>query len=159
MAVSFWFEVGDTRSWLEGEAEHAEVVVETEDGRGATFGRGHGPDAVRERERQARVPLQQVPGARVELGVRVADEEPPRVDCLLQEPAKGERRVEARVVAQPSRRLGDDEVRREQDVACVPEPAVVLADPLVRTVAAPEQRDERAGVRVDDPQARSFGAP
>ena len=36
---------------------------------------------------------------------------------------------------------------------------VVVADPRVRAVAPPEERDERARVGVDHSQARSLGAP
>ena len=34
-----------------------------------------------------------------------------------------------------------------------------LADASVGAIAAPEQRDEGARIGVDDPHARSFGAP
>ncbi len=147
------------RSWLEGEAEHAEVVVQAEDGGGAAFGRRHCADAVGERERQGGVALEQIPGAGVEVGVRVANEEPPGVDGFLQQTPKGERRVQAGVVAQPRGRLRDDEVGGEQNVPRVPQCAIVVADALVRAVAAPEERDERARVGVDDPQAGSFAGP
>ena len=104
--------------------------------------------------------LEQVPRPRVEVGVGVADEQAARVDRGLEELAEGERGGEAGVEAQARRRLGDDEIGREKDVARVPEPPVVVADALVRTVPAPQEGDEGAGVRVDDPQAaRSFGAP
>ena len=153
------FVVGGSRSRLEGEAERAEVVVETEDGRGTAFGRGDGADAVGERERQARVALHQVPGARVELGVGVANDQPPGLDGLLEQAPECERCVEARVEAEPRRGLRDDEVGRQQDVAPVAQRRVMVADSLVRAVATPEERDERARVGVYDPQARSFGAP
>lgn len=103
--------------------------------------------------------LHDVPGARVELGVGVADDQPPGRDRLLQKVAERERGVDARIEAEPGRGLGDDEVRREQDVAGLAERRVVVADARVRAVTPPEERDERARVRVDDPQARSFGAP
>ena len=104
--------------------------------------------------------LEQVPGPCVELGVGVADEQPTGVDRRLEQLAKGERRGEAGVEAQSSRRLGDDEIGREEDVAGVPQPPVVVADALMRTVSAPQEGDEGAGVRVDDPQAAcSLGAP
>ena len=50
-------------------------------------------------------------------------------------------------------------VALEQDVTGGTQRRVVVTDPLVRAVAAPEERDERAGVGVDDPQVRPFGAP
>ena len=103
--------------------------------------------------------LHQVPRARVELRVGVPDEQAAGLDGLLEQAPEGERRVEPRVESQPRGGLGDDEVGRQQDVAPVAQCRVVLADPLVGAVAAPEERDERAGVRVDDSQARSFGAP
>ena len=101
----------------------------------------------------------QVPGARVELGVGVADDQAPGFDGLLEQAAEREGRVEPRVEAQSRGRLRHDEVGRQQDIAPVAQRRVVVADPLVRAVATPEERDERARVGVDDPQARSFGAP
>jgi len=105
------------------------------------------------------VAFHQVPGPRVELRVGVADEEAAGLDGLLEQVAKRERGFEAGVEAQAGRRLRDDEVGREQDVARVTQDRVVVADARVRAVAAPEERDERARVGVDDPQTRSFGAP
>ena len=147
------------RSRLEGEAEDAEVVVEAEDGRRAALGRGDGADAVGERERQPGVALHQVPRARVELGVGVADDQPAGVDGLLEQAAERESGVEPRIEAEPGRRLRDDEVGGEEDVARLTQRGVVVPDTRVRAVAPPEERDERARVGVDDPQARSFGAP
>jgi len=153
------FVVGGSRSRLEGEAERAEVVVETEDGRGTAFGRGDGADAVGERERQPGVALHQVPRPCVELGVGVADDQASGTDGLLEQAAERERRVEPGVEPQPRGGLGDDEVGRQENVAPVAQRRVVVADALVRAVAAPEERDERTRVGVDDPQTRSFGAP
>ena len=153
------FVIGGSRSRLECEAEGAEVVVEPEDGRRAALGRRDGADAVGERERQPRMALHQVPGARVELGVGVTDEQAPGRDGLFEQAAERERRVEPRVEPQARGGFGYDEVRRQQDVAPLAQRRVVVADPLVRAVATPEERDERAGVGVDDPQARSLGAP
>ena len=146
-------------SRLEREAEGAEVVVEAEDRSGATLARGDGADAVGERERQAGMALHQVPGARVELGVGVTDEQAPGRDGLFEQAAERERRVEPRVEPQARGGFGYDEVRRQQDVAPLAQRRVVVADALVRAVAAPEERDERTRVGVDDSQARSFGAP
>jgi hypothetical protein len=103
--------------------------------------------------------LHQVPRACVELGVGVTDDQAPRLDGLLEQAAERERGLEPRVESETRRRLGDDEVGRQDDVAAVAQRRVVVADPLVRAVATPEERDERARVGVDDPQARSFGAP
>jgi hypothetical protein len=103
--------------------------------------------------------LHQVPGARVELGVGVTDDEAPGRDGLLQQAAEREGGVDARIEAEPGRGLRDDEIRREQDVTGFAECRVVVSDARVRAVAPPEERDERARVGVDDPQARSFGAP
>ena len=153
------FGIGGWRSRLEREAEGAKVVVETEDGAGAALGRGDGADAVGERQCQAGMAFHQVPGARVELGVGVTDDQTPRLDGFLEQAAERESRVEPRVEPQPRGGLRDDEVGRQQDVAPVAQRCVVVADSLVRAVAAPEERDERARVGVDDPQARSFGVP
>jgi hypothetical protein len=89
----------------------------------------------------------------------VTDDQPAGIDGRLEELAERERRVEPGVEAEPGRGLGNDEVGGEQDVARLAQRRVVVADALVRAVAAPEERDERAGVGVDDPQTRSFGAP
>jgi hypothetical protein len=89
----------------------------------------------------------------------VADDQPSGADGLLEQAAECERRVEPGVEPQPRGGLRDDEVGRQEDVASVAQRRVVVADTLVRAVAAPEERDERARVRVDDPQTRSFGAP
>jgi hypothetical protein len=105
------------------------------------------------------VALHQVPSPRVELGVGMPDDQPAGVHRLLEQVPERERRVEARVEAEPRRGLGDDEVGREQDVAGVAQRGVVVADACVRPVTPPEQRDERSRVGVDDPQTRSFGAP
>jgi len=150
---------GCGRARLEWEPERAEVVVETEDGGCATLGRRDGADAVGEREREARVALHQVPRTSVELGVGVADDQPARSDRLLEQAAERESGVEAGIEAEPGRRLRNDEVGGEQDVARLTQGRVVVADPRVRAVAPPEERDERARVGVDDPQARSLGAP
>ena len=101
----------------------------------------------------------QVPGASVELGVGVADDQPARSDRLLEQAAERESGVEAGIEAEPGRRLRNDEVGGEQDVARLTQGRVVVADPRVRAVAPPEERDERTRVGVDDSQARSFGAP
>lgn len=159
MGLSYRLGVQDG-SRLEGKAEPAEVVVEAEDGGGAALFCRDRADAVGERERQLRVALEQVPGPCIELGVGVADEQPTGVDRRLEKPAERECGSVAGVEAQSSRRLGDDEIGREEDVARVPQLPVVVADALVRTVSAPQEGDEGAGVRVDDPQAaRSLGAP
>jgi hypothetical protein len=147
------------RSRLEGEAEDAEVVVEAEDGGRPALRRRDGADAVREREREVGISLHEVPRARVELGVGVTDDQAPGLDRLLEKRPERERRVDSGVEAEARRRLGDDEVGREQDVAGLAQRRVVVADRRVRAVAAPEQRDEGARVGVDDPQTRSFGAP
>jgi len=147
------------RAGLEREAEGAEVVVEPEDGRRAAFGGGHGADAVGEREAEARVALHQVPGTRVELGVGVANDQPPGLDGLLEQAPECERCVEARVEAEPRRGLRDDEVGGEKDVARIAQRRVVVPDARVRAVTPPEKRDERSRVGVDDPQTRSLGAP
>jgi hypothetical protein len=89
----------------------------------------------------------------------VADDQAARLDGLLEQAAEGERRVEAGVEAEPRRGLGDDEVGGEQDVPRLAQRRVVVADARVRAVPPPEERDERARVGVDDPQARSLGAP
>jgi hypothetical protein len=89
----------------------------------------------------------------------VADDQAGRLDRLLEEAAERQGRVQPRVEPESRGGLGDDEVGREQDVARLAQRRVVVADPRVRTVAAPEERDERAGVRVDDSQVCSFGAP
>jgi hypothetical protein len=89
----------------------------------------------------------------------VADDQATGPHGLLEEAAEGEGRIEAGGEPEPRRGLGDDEVGRQQDVAPLAQRRVVVADPLVRAVATPEERDERAGVGVDDPQARSLGAP
>ena len=102
------FVVGGSRSRLEGEAERAEVVVETEDGGCAALGRRDGADAVREREGEARVALHQVPRPCVELGVGVADDQASGTDGLLEQAAERERRVEPGVEPQPRGGLGDD---------------------------------------------------
>jgi hypothetical protein len=151
--------MGVGRSRLEGEAEDAEVVVEAEDGGGAALRGRDGADAVGEREGEVRVALHQVPRARVELGVGVADDQPAGLDGLLEQAPEGERRVEPGVEAQPRGGLRDDEVGGEQDVACLAQRRVVVPDARVRAVAAPEEGDEGPGVGVDDPQIRSFGAP
>ena len=39
------------------------------------------------------------------------------------------------------------------------EDSIVVADPSMGLVTLPEEGDERAGVGVNDPQLRSFGAP
>jgi hypothetical protein len=103
--------------------------------------------------------LHQVPRARVELGVGVADDQATGLDRALEEAAEGECRVEPGVEPQTRRRLRDDEVGRQEDVAGLAQGGVVVADPLVRAVTAPEERDEGARVGVDDPQTRSLGAP
>ena len=106
------------------------------------------------------MPLEQVPGPRVELGVGVADEQQAGVDGRLEQLAEGERGIEAGVEAEAGGGLRDDEVGRQQHVACVAERLVVIPDPLVRAIPPPQEGDERAGVRVNDPQAaRSLGAP
>jgi hypothetical protein len=105
------------------------------------------------------VTFHQIPRTRVELRVRVTDDQAPGADGLLEQAAERERRVEPRVEPQARGGLGYDKVRRQQDVAPLAQRRVVVADPLVRAVATPEERDERAGVGVDDPQARSLGAP
>ena len=105
------------------------------------------------------MPFHQVPGASVELGVGVADDQPAGRDGLLEQAPEREGGVEARIEAQAGRRLRHDEVGREEDVARLAKRRVVVADPRVRAVAPPEERDERARVGVDDPQARSFGVP
>jgi hypothetical protein len=151
--------VGAKRSRLEGKAEDAEVVVEPEDGGRATLRGGHGADAVGEREREVGVPLHQIPRPGVELGVRVADDQAPGLDRRLEQPTERDGRGETGVEAKPRRRLRDDEVGGEQDVARPAQRRVVVADPFVRAIAAPEERDECAGVGVDDPQDSSFGAP
>ena len=103
--------------------------------------------------------LHQVPRTSVELGVGVADDQPARSDRLLEQAAERESGVEAGIEAEPGRRLRNDEVGGEQDVARLTQGRVVVADPRVRAVAPPEERDERTRVGVDDSQARSFGAP
>jgi hypothetical protein len=151
---------GSVWSRLEGEAEPAEVVVEPEDGGGAALSRRDRADAVGEREHELRVALEQVPRPCIELGVGVADQEAAGVDRRLEELAERKRCGEARVETQARRGLRDDEIGREENVAGVPELPIVVADALVRTVSAPQEGDEGAGVRVDDPQAaRSLGAP
>jgi ADP-ribose pyrophosphatase YjhB (NUDIX family) len=150
---------GEWRARLEGEPEGAEVVVEAEDGCGAALRRGDGADAVGEGQGQPWVALHHVPGSGVELGVGVADDQAPGLDRLLEQAAERERGGETGVEAEPGRRLGDDEVGGEEDVTRVAERRVVVANALVRAVAPPEKRDERARVGVDDPQTRSFGAP
>lgn len=144
---------------LEREAEHAEVGVEPEDSRRRRFPCGHRADAVREREREIGVPRHHVPCFGVEIGIRVANDHAPGLGSLVEQLAEAERCREPSVVAQPRRGLGDDVVRREQDVARVAEDSVVGANPLVRPIALPQERDERARVRVDDSQPRSFAAP
>lgn len=89
----------------------------------------------------------------------MANDQAACLDSLLEEAAERERGVEPGVEAEAGRGLRDDEVGREQDVAGVAQRRVVVADTLVRAVAPPEERDERARVGVDDPQARSLGAP
>ena len=89
----------------------------------------------------------------------MTDDQASGLDRRLEQIAERERRGEPRVEAEPGGGLGHDEVGREQDVTRLAQRRVVVADPLVRAVAAPEERDERAGIGVDDPQARSFGAP
>jgi hypothetical protein len=89
----------------------------------------------------------------------VADDQTPGLDRLLEQAAERERGVEAGVEAETGRGLRDDEIGGEEDVARVAQCRVVVADALVRAVAPPEERDERARVGVDDPQARSLGAP
>ena len=81
------------------------------------------------------------------------------LDRLFEQTPKRERRVQPGVEPETRGRLGHDEIRRQQDIAPVPQRRVVVADALVRAVATPEERDERARVGIDDPQARSFGAP
>jgi hypothetical protein len=81
------------------------------------------------------------------------------VHRLLEQAPERERRVEAGVEAKPGRSLRDDEVGGEEDVAGVAQGGVMVTDARVRAIAPPEQRDERAGVRIDDPQTRSLGAP
>jgi hypothetical protein len=158
MALSY--RLGISRpSWLEREAEDAEVVVEPEDGGGAAVGRSDRADAVGEREREVRKALQELPRPRVELRVGVADKQPTRVDRRLEQFAERDGGRQPGVVAQPRGRLADDEVRGQQDVARVAQLPVVVADALVRPVAAPQEGNERTRVGVDDPQARSFGAP
>jgi hypothetical protein len=89
----------------------------------------------------------------------VPDDQPARLDRLLEEAAEGERSVEAGIEAEPRGGLGDDEVGGEQDVPRLAQRRVVVADAGMRAVAPPQEGDERSRVGVDDPQARSFGAP
>lgn len=89
----------------------------------------------------------------------MTDDEAARVDGGVEQVAERERRVEAGVEAQPRRGLGDDEVAGEEDVPGLPQARIVVADARVGAIAAPQERDERARVGVDDPQARSLGAP
>jgi hypothetical protein len=105
------------------------------------------------------VALHQVPRASVELGVGVADDQPACRDGLLEQAAERESGVETGIEAKSGRGLRHDEVGGEQDVARLAQRGVVVADPRVRAVAPPQERDERARVGVDDPQARSLGAP
>lgn len=87
------------------------------------------------------------------------DSQASRSGCLLDEGSKRERRRQTRVISQTCGRLGEDEARCQQSVAGRPEPRVVITDPLVRAIAAPDQRDEGTRVDVDDSQDRTFGAP
>jgi hypothetical protein len=89
----------------------------------------------------------------------MADDQPARLNGLLEQAPERECRVEARVEAKPRRGLRDDEVGGEEDVAGIAQRRVVVPDARVRAVAPPEERDERPRVGVDDPQTRSLGAP
>src|SRR2546422_7696839 len=93
---------------LEREAEHGEVRVEAEDGRGRSLARGDGADAVSEREGAVGIALHYIPGLAVEFLVGVSNQQAPCVNRLFDQGPERERGAQARVIAQPRGRLGED---------------------------------------------------
>jgi hypothetical protein len=146
-------------SGLERKTEHAEIGVQAEDGRGARVPRRDRTDAIDERQTLIAVSLHQIPRPSVQFRIGVADAQAAGCVGLVDQGSEGQRRSQTGVVAKPRRGLGDDQVRRQEGVSGVTKRPIVIAHLLVCTVAAPDERDQRSGVDIDDPQRRSLGAP
>ena len=89
----------------------------------------------------------------------MADDQPAGRDGFLEQALKREGGVEARIVAKAGRGLGDDEIGGEQDVARLAQSEVVVADPWCARSRRQRSAMNAPESRVDDSQARSFGAP